>query len=114
MYTKNMFKKIRSIIPETIASSDSTSVNRALLNTTSLCGITGSTTKTLGQNFNVTIVATTGAIYVCPEMPSGTVPTSATAFKIPEGGVLDVKIENFLAVRGDSTTAAFEAIVWGE
>ena len=113
MYTRVINKQIRHIVAEQIPSSGaSTDWNTSLLNTTSLCSIAGWTTRALGQNFQVTIEATTGAIYVLPE--STAEPTSSNAFKLSEDSVLDLRVKNFLGLKGDSTTAKFQAIVWSD
>ena len=109
MYTKSTFKRIRHMLCETLASTDSTTVNRASLNSTTLCGL--STTTILGCNFDVTIKATTGAIYIIPD--SLTVPTSSNSWKVSEGNTIDIRVPTYIGIRGDSTTAKFQAIVWG-
>ncbi len=112
MFNRNAFKYIRSIVPEAVVSTDSTSYNATKLHTTSLCSAAGYTTRPFGQNFSVTIEATTGAIYILPDQLVE--PTSANAFKIPEGGIVDLKVRNYLSVKGDSTTAKYQAIIWGD
>lgn len=113
MYTRDIYKTIRHIIPETVASTaTSTDYKSNLLNSTTVCNITGSTTRSFGRNFSVTIEATTGAIYILPEVDAE--PTSTCAFKIPEGGLLDLKIKDLASIKGDSTTAKFQAIVWSD
>lgn len=113
MYTRNIYKQVRHIISEQIPSSGaSTDYDTSLLNTTSLCSISGWTTRALGQNFQCTIEATTGAIYVLPE--ATVEPTSSNSFKIAEDGILDIRVKNHLGLKGDSTTAKFQAIVWSD
>lgn len=108
-----MFKKIISIVPETVASTGaSTDYKVGTISSTRLRSVVGSTTRIWGQNFQVTIEATTGAIYILPG--ENVEPTSVNAFKLSEGGVIDIKVETFLAIKGDSTTAQFQAIVWGD
>lgn len=111
MYNREIFKQIKHIVSERLPSSGaSTDWDNSILNTTTLCGITGWTTRSLGQNFQVTITATTGKIYAVPE--STVEPTSTNAFTIDEGGILDIRIKNFLSLKGNSTTAKYQAIVW--
>lgn len=113
MYTRSIFKQVRHIVEEQIPSSGtSTDWDSTILNATSLCSVTGWTTRSLGQNFQVTIEATTGAIYVCPE--STVEPTSSNSFKVSEDGILDIRVKNFLGLKGDSTTAKFQALVWSD
>lgn len=111
MYVKSEFKKIRAIVPETLASTAaSTDYKPGLISSTRLCTLPGTTTRQWGRNFSVTIEATTGAIYFLPDI--AVEPTSVNAFKLSEGYSIDLKIENFLSVKGNSTTAQLQAIVW--
>ncbi len=111
MYTRSMYKRIRSILGNTIASIGTTAAfNSSSLNSTSLCSITGWTTRPFGNNFTMTLYCSTGSVYVVPE--STVEPTSTNAFLLEEGESIDLKVSNFLSVKGSSTTAAFQAIVW--
>lgn len=111
MYIRSMFKKIRAIVPETLASTAaSTDYKPGLISSTKLCTLPGTTTRAWGENFSITIQATTGAIYFLPDV--AVEPTSVNAFKLPEGYSIDLKIRSFLSVKGDSTTAQLQAIVW--
>jgi len=111
MYTRKVFKKMISIVPETIASTaTSTDYKIGTISSTRLRTLSGATTRYWGANFEVTIEATTGSIYFLPD--EDIEPTSSNAFKLSEGKSIDLKIENFLAIKGDSTTAKFQAIVW--
>ena len=84
------------------------------MSSTVFCNITGTTTKVLGLNFQCTVEATTGAVYIWPSSDDAEAPTTDRAFKISEGGVLDVKVHKRLNIGGDSTTAKFQAIVWSD
>lgn len=111
MYTKRRFKKIRAIIPETVAcvgtsaNFDTTSIHRNAIATPL------STVLTFGANFSVTIEATTGNIYIYPESTAAE-PGASNSFTLLEGNNIDINVENFLSLKGDSTTAAFQGIVW--
>lgn len=111
MYVRPKFKRIKSIIAETVASTGtSTNYNSSSINTTSLCNVPGSTLLPFGQNFECTVECTTGVLFILADNPIQ--PTSLNGFKMIEGGVLDVQVENYLNIRGESTTAKFQAIIW--
>ena len=114
MYTRVMMRNMRSIVPERLAHSTaigtSTGWDMTILNSSSLCSITGFTTRPYGENFSITIEATTGNLYLCPE--STVLPTSTNSFLLAEGSLLDLRIKDHLALVGDSTTAKYQAIVW--
>jgi len=111
MYTRDIFKRIIAIVPETVASTAaSTDYKPGLISSTKLRTVTGSTTRCWGANFSVTIEATTGNIYLLPEEDAE--PTSTNAYKLHEGNAIDLKIENFVSVKGESTLAQLQAIVW--
>ena len=113
MYSRDVFKGVRHIIPETVACvGTTTNYNSSSLNSSSVCIIPGYSTQILGQNFMCTIECTTGAIYVRPE--STAVPVATDSFKISEGGILDIKVKNLAAISGNSTTAKFQALIWSD
>lgn len=106
-----MDRRIRSILGNTVASIGTTAAfNSSSLNSTTLCSITGWTTRPFGNNFSVTLYCTTGNLYVVPE--STVEPTSTNAFIISEGESIDLKVNTFLSVKGETTTAAFQALIW--
>ena len=96
MIAINRFKKVFSISPETIIGSTAAT-------------IWTSTAFLQGQNWDMTIQATTGAIYLATNT---TAPTSTNTFKLAEGDALDIKVEDYISMVGDSTTAAVQAIIW--
>lgn len=113
MYIRDMFKGVKHIVPETVASTGATTNYKSnLLNSTTICGITGFTTQILGRNFMATIEATSGKIYVLPE--TDTEPTSSNSYTIHEGDRLNLKIKDLASVKGDSTTAKFQALIWSD
>jgi hypothetical protein len=106
-----MFRRIRSIVTERVISTGaSTDYKLTIINSSNICTVPGNTTRSFGTNYDVTIEATSGAVYILPE--STAEPTSNNAFKIPEGGILDLKVKSFLSIKGDSTTAKMQAIIW--
>jgi hypothetical protein len=111
MYSRDVFKKIIAIVPETIASTaTSTDYRAGLISSTRLRTLNGSSSRYWGANFSVTIEATTGAIYILPSEDAE--PTSTNAFKLHEGNSIDLRVTDFLSIKGDSTTAQLQAIVW--
>lgn len=95
MISRDSFKKVFAVKPVTILSTGIT--------------IWTSTTFSQGQNWDMTIEAVVGDMYITT---LSTAPTSTTAFKLVEGDALDIKVEDYIAMLGDSTTAAVQAIVW--
>jgi len=115
MYNKECFKYARMVIPEKLCSTDSTSCDRASLNSTTSSTTYSATlaSQIIGSPFECTIAATTGAIYIYPDTPTTTfVATSSNSFKLGEGEVIDLKVKNYMTLRGDSTTAKYQAIIW--
>lgn len=93
MLNRDIFKKPKYVIPPTIAST----------------AYTHFTSTSYGQNFMITLMATTGAMWF---NTLSTTPNSTTAFKLHEGDAIDLLVVNTLSVYGDSTTASYQAIVW--
>jgi hypothetical protein len=95
LYGTAYFGKILAIIPETVIAS------------------TEGTTRTIsstdyGSNFEVTILCTTGALFINPS----TIATSTNGFKLEELKSMDLAVRTNLSLIGNTTTAAYEAIVW--
>ena len=95
MLSKETFKVIKSIKPVTILSTAVT--------------IWTSTTFTQGQYWDMTIEAISGDMYIST---LSTAPTSTNTFKLVEGDCLDIKVEEYISMLGDSTTASVQAIIW--
>lgn len=95
MITIDRYKKIFTIKPFTILSTGIT--------------IWTSTTFGQGQNWDMTLQASTGDMYFTT---LSTAPTSTNTFKLLAGNALDIKVEDYIAMLGDSTTAAVQAIIW--
>jgi hypothetical protein len=95
MITIDRFKRVFDIKPLTILSTGIT--------------IWTSTTFSQGQNWDMTLEAIVGDMYITTK---STAPTSTNAFKLVEGDVLDIKVEDYISMLGDSTTAAVQAIIW--
>jgi hypothetical protein len=68
-----------------------------------------STSFSQGQNWDLSIEAITGNMYISTLT---TAPTSTNTFKLMEGDCLDLKVEEYISMLGDSTTAAVQAIIW--
>jgi hypothetical protein len=104
MYTRNIWKKIRKIIPDTLASTDATA--NTIISSTHLDAYN----KAIGENFSITIAPTTGDVYIDV---FSTVATSS-GYLLQEGDILDLRVESQINVLGNSTTAKFKALVWGD
>jgi hypothetical protein len=90
---KEISKKIKYIIPNTISST----------------GITVLSSTTYGGFFDLTISCSTGNIYINTLTTS---PTSTNSFLLAEGDVLNLQVSNYLSLFGDSTTSVYKGIVW--
>jgi hypothetical protein len=95
MLSIDSFKRIFQIKPVTILSTGIT--------------IWTSTTFSQGQNWDMSIEAIVGDIYITTK---STAPTSTNTFKLVEGDCLDIKVEDYISMLGDSTTASVQAIIW--
>lgn len=95
IFTRPMFKKVKTIIFENVASTSAGAVD------------TISSTD-YGENFSVTVQCSTGTIYINPLAAA----TTTNGFALQENESLELKVENQLSIIGDSTTAAYQAIVW--
>jgi hypothetical protein len=60
-------------------------------------------------NMELTITMSTGNAYVSPLT---TTLTSTNGFYLEEGDSLNIMVPEYLAIVGDSTTAAYRAIIW--
>lgn len=95
VYVRNMFKKVKSIIPEALAS---TTANTA----------SSLSSTTYGGNFDLLIQCTTGSLYINPS----TVATSANGWLMSEGDELELKVPTTLSLVSATTTAKYQGIVW--
>jgi hypothetical protein len=92
MYVRNLFKEVKTIVTETLAS---TTVSTAsVLNTTG--------------NVSATVVCTTGNVWINPLITA----TTANSIKLIEGQALDLIIPGSLSLISDSTEAFYQAILW--
>lgn len=94
-FVRPMFKTVKAIIFENVASTSAGAVDTI-----------GS--SVYGENFSVTVQCSTGVVYVNPLVAA----TTTNGFKLTAGAALDLKVESALSIIGDSTTAAYQAIVW--
>ena len=92
MHVYNRFREVRTIVPETFASTTAGTANS--LNTTSITPLT--------------IQCTTGTIWINPS----TVVTTANGFKLVEGDVLDLLVKSTLSTLSTGVTASYQAIMW--
>jgi len=90
-----MFRRIKAIIPHVIPST-----------TAGVVHTLGS--SIYGANFDITIQCTTGVVYINPLVAA----TTANGIRMEEGDELDLKVASALSVIGDSTTAAYQGIIW--
>jgi hypothetical protein len=95
MHVRDMYKPVKSIITERVASTT--------IGTPSIVSSTD-----YGANFSLTVHCSTGVIWVNPLASA----TTTNSFKMQEDQSLELKVEDKLYVLGDSTTAAYQGIVW--
>ena len=94
-YVRPIYRRIKAIVFENVASTAAGSVDTL-----------GS--SVYGANFDITVHCSTGVIYVNPLVTA----TTANGFKLKEDQSIDLKVASALSIIGDSTTAAYQAIVW--
>lgn len=109
MYTRHESLFIRDTISHTVASTSAGSIDSKTLNSTTKGAFTG---RVFGKTFELTIRCCTGEIHIGPYV-STTPLTTAIGYSMKEGDVINLKVKDALSVMGDSTTAAYSAIVWG-
>jgi hypothetical protein len=95
MYTRTLFRKIKAIVFENVASTSAGAVDTI-------------SSTAYGENFDITVNCSTGTIFLNPL----TAATTTNGFKLAEGQALDLKVASSLSIIGDSTTAAYQGIVW--
>jgi hypothetical protein len=96
MYVKTQFKPIRAIVGPTIPSTDA--------------GVIDFITSTAyGTNFQCTIMCTTGQLAISTV---STAPTTSIGYLLGEGKSLDLLVPSYLSILGNSTTAAYQCIIW--
>jgi hypothetical protein len=103
MYDRPMFKKIKQIFEERVAST--TAEYHKLIASSDTCL---DASKILGANFNLTIEATTGNI----TLGYSTSITSTQGYILTEGTSIDLKVPSAIYFCSASTTARFQAIAW--
>jgi len=94
-YVRPIYRRMKAIVFENVASTAAGSVDTL-----------GS--SVYGANFDITVHASTGTIFVNPLAAA----TTTNGFKLIEGQSLDLKVLSALSIIGDSTTAAYQAVVW--
>lgn len=95
-WTKSSFRKIKNIIPITVASTTANAVSKI-------------NSSDYGAYMDLTISMSTGNAYISTLT---TTLTSTNGFYIKEGDVIDLQVPDYLAIVGDSTTSAYKAIIW--
>jgi hypothetical protein len=103
MYTRPMFKKIIGAVTEAVASTTAGVINTILVNSTTL----SYSARAIGNNFNVTIQATSGTISLYPDST-----TVTQVYKLHEKESIDLRAVNFVGLLGGSTTAKAQAVFW--
>jgi hypothetical protein len=95
-FVRPILKSMKAVVPTTVASTSAGAVKHL-------------PTATYGENFAATIMCTTGIIYISTLT---TAPTSTNGYEVKERETIDLNVPSNLAIIGNSTTAAYQAIVW--
>lgn len=103
MYTRGMFREIKQIFEERVASTTA-EAHKVIASS----DVTMGSSSILGQKFDITIEATTGNITV----GYSTSVTSTQGYILKEGSCIDLKVSAAIYVCSASTTARFQAIAW--
>lgn len=94
MYTREIFKKVKAIIPLTFSSTTASTASSI-------------SSATYGNNFQITFHALAGNTWISP------IATATTnSFKLTAGQAIDLTVDTTLSIVSDSTTASYQAIVW--
>ena len=94
-WTRDRVKRVKNIIPLTVVSS-----------TASIASSVNSTTY--GANFNCTLQAITGPVY----LNSLVTATTANGLLLNSGSVIDLEVQDILSLISDSTLATYQAVIW--
>lgn len=94
-FVKAMFKKPKAIISPTFCSTSAGAVS--FLSTT------------YGQNYSLTLSCLVGNIHIST---LSTAPSTSVGFKLTSGDSIDLKVEDFLALVSDTTTAQYQGFIW--
>jgi len=94
--TQDYFRKINTIIPITIPSTTANVVDVI------------ASTDGYGDNFDITITASTGTLFI-----TNTTAVSVTnGYTLTEGDTVNIKVQSVMSIVGGTTTAAYSAIIW--
>lgn len=96
--TQIFFREIEAMTGEVRASTTAGTANSSVLNST-----------IYDSDFDVTILATTGAIWINIDAVATT-----SCHKLHEGDVLNARIEDYISTISTSTSAMYEAIIWAD
>ena len=96
-HTKGVFRKPGTIIPITIPSTTAGVVD--LL----------ASSDGYGLNFDTLLYCSTGTVFFNTLVAA----TTANGFRLNESEAMEFSVSSGVSIIGDSTTAAYQAIVWG-
>lgn len=104
MYTRNVFRKVRGIFAERLASTTANSISSISSSDTTL------DSSILGNKFDLTVEATTGSVVI--GFTTNVASTNNNGILLTEGSLIDLKVDSALYISSPSTTAKFQAICW--
>ena len=95
MYSRINFRRVKAIVFENVASTSAGAVDTL-------------SSTAYGENFDITVNCSTGTIFLNPLAAA----TTTNGYKLTEGKDISLKVKSSLSIIGDSTTAAYQGIVW--
>ena len=96
MYVRDIFRKQRAVIGLTFSSTTASTVSAI-------------SSTTYGRNFEITFQALAGNTWI-----DATTTATTNAFKLSAGQAIDLRVDDELSIVSDSTTASYQAIIWGD
>jgi hypothetical protein len=105
MYSRQMFREVRAIFSEKVASTTADS-----LSSIQSSDLTINSSSILGRKFDLTVEATTGNVML--GFTTDLASTNNNGILLTEGSIIDLKVDMVLYINSPSTTAQFQAICW--
>lgn len=104
MYNRNMFREVRGIVAERLASASANSISSIQSSDLTL------NNSVFGQKFDLTVEATTGSVVL--GFTTNVASTNNNGIVLTEGSIIDLKVDSALYISSPSTAAKFQAICW--
>lgn len=105
MYNRNMFREVRGIIAEKLASTTANSITSIQSS-----DLTLNSSSIFGHKFDLTVEATTGSVVI--GFTTNVASTNNNGILLTEGSIIDLKVDTALYISSPSTAAKYQAICW--